>query len=253
MSKPLESVSEEQNGNRESLPYDSIFRPVHSGNAFEETVERLAQAVKLGVVAPGSKLPSERELVTLLQVSRSTLREAIRVLEQSGYLRAHRGRSGGTFVIERQVKSSAADARQLAQQMGDALLDTLDFRWAVEPATAELAAVRATPADVERLKTLLEATLTVPRSAYRQSNSRFHLAIAEITGSQSLVTAVVGIQMRLCDLLAAIPLLEKNLRHSNRQHEAIVNAIAHRDGKCARTVMEEHIMGTANLLRGFLG
>ena len=75
-----------------------FFRPVHWQSAFEETVERLSQAIKLGAVVVGEQLPSERELVSKLEVSRTTLREAIRALQQEGILRTQRGRSGGTFV-----------------------------------------------------------------------------------------------------------------------------------------------------------
>jgi len=237
----------------ESGPYDLIFRPVHPTNAFEETIERLAQAIKLGVVPPGSRLPSERELVTHFQISRATLREAIRALELAGYLEAQRGRSGGTFVVYRTSEASEADARRLLQEMGDHLPDVLDFRWAIEPATAELAAQRAQPADIEWLYSLLEEIRSIPRLEYRRVDARFHLAIAELTGSRSLITAVTDIHMQLNDLLAAFPLLDASLRHSNQQHEQIVRSIAAHDGKRTSAEMEEHIMATANLLRGFLG
>jgi DNA-binding FadR family transcriptional regulator len=252
--KQVESVSAERPAmrQRESTPDDVIFRPVHSTNAFEETIERLAQAIKLGVVPPGSRLPSERELVVRFQISRATLREAIRALELAGYLEAQRGRSGGTFVVYRTAEASEANARRLIDEMGDSLPDVLDFRWAIEPATAELAALRAKPADVKWLNTFLEEMLTLPRSEYRRIDARFHLAIAELTGSRSLITAVTDIHMQLNDLLAAFPLLDASLRHSNQQHEKIVRAIAAGDGKRTRAEMEEHVMATANLLRGFL-
>src|SRR5258707_4261516 len=76
-----------------------VWRPVRGGNAFEITVARLAQAIKLGLVAEGERLPSERDLAERLQVSRVTLREAIRALREAGYLESRRGRTGGTFVL----------------------------------------------------------------------------------------------------------------------------------------------------------
>ncbi|MFC7716342.1 FadR/GntR family transcriptional regulator [Nonomuraea recticatena] len=76
-----------------------MLRPVRAGNAFEETVERLLQAIKLGMVAQGEKLPPERELAVQLGISRVTLREAIRALQEAGYLDVRRGRYGGAFVI----------------------------------------------------------------------------------------------------------------------------------------------------------
>src|SRR5438067_1810851 len=77
---------------------EALFRPVRAGNAFEETVERLLQAIRLGVVGTGERLPSERELADRLGVSRVTLREAIRALADAGYVESRRGRYGGTFV-----------------------------------------------------------------------------------------------------------------------------------------------------------
>jgi GntR family transcriptional repressor for pyruvate dehydrogenase complex len=256
LTKQAEPVSTERPARRtrESTPYDVIFRPIHSVNAFEETIERLAQAIKLGVVPPGSKLPPERELVTQFHISRATLREAIRALELAGYLQARRGRGGGTFVIyHTSSEASEAVARRLIEEMGDYLPDILDFRWAIEPATAELAAQRARPAAAQWLCSLQDEILAQPRSEYRRLDSRFHLAIAELTGSRSLITAVTDIHMQLNDLLTAFPLLDASLRHSNQQHEKIVRAIATGDSRIARAEMEEHIMATANLLRGFLG
>jgi DNA-binding GntR family transcriptional regulator len=81
---------------------------------------------------------------------------------------------------------------------------------------------------------------------------RLHLAIAEVTGSASLTAAVADVRMRLNELLDAIPLIERNIVHSNEQHVLIVNAILDGDADAARSAMTEHLSGTAALLRGFL-
>ena len=87
-----------------------LFRPVRGGNAFEETVHRLLQTVRLGLVAPGEKLPAERELAAMLAVSRDTLRDAIASLSEAGYLVSRRGRYGGTFVnVELPAHTPAVD------------------------------------------------------------------------------------------------------------------------------------------------
>ena len=78
---------------------EAVFQPVRPPTTFEETVERLGTAIRLGLLAPGSRLPPERELAAELRISRSTLREAITTLTQSGHLLAQRGRGGGTFVV----------------------------------------------------------------------------------------------------------------------------------------------------------
>ena len=93
---------------------EAVFRPVRAGNPFEETVERLLQAIKLGVVGPGERLPAERDLAARLNVSRVTLREAIKALTDSGYVESRRGRYGGTFVNERDRKSTRLNSSHLA-------------------------------------------------------------------------------------------------------------------------------------------
>src|SRR5581483_9862673 len=94
----------------------ALWRPVRGGNAFEITVARLVQAIKLGMVIDGDRLPPERELAERLQVSRVTLREAIAALRDAGYLESRRGRSGGTFVVYRAAhQSERSDPATLAR------------------------------------------------------------------------------------------------------------------------------------------
>ncbi|MDQ4038248.1 MAG: winged helix-turn-helix domain-containing protein, partial [Actinomycetota bacterium] len=78
-----------------------VFRPIRTSQTFEETVERLLQAAKLGVINPGERLPSERELAASLGVARETLREALRSLVDAGVFESVRGRGGGTFMRRR--------------------------------------------------------------------------------------------------------------------------------------------------------
>ena len=77
-----------------------VFAPVRSQTAFEETVDRLGTAIKLGLLPPGTRLPAERELCERLGIARSTLRQALVALGQSGHVHAIRGRGGGTFVAD---------------------------------------------------------------------------------------------------------------------------------------------------------
>src|SRR5437868_4187274 len=232
----------------------SLLRPVRAGNAFEETVERLLQAIKLGAVEPGGKLPPERELAVLLGISRVTLREAIRALQDSGFVDVRRGRYGGAFVIYSPRPPAAADLRQVVAEMGpDDLADALTFRMAVECGAAQVLASRTL--DQEE-RDLLSRRLTEMNEAapgdYRRLDTAFHLAIAELTGSPLLVAACADARLRVTDLLNAIPMLQTNIEHSAEQHGAIVSAILAADPEAARRAVAEHLEGTAALLRGFL-
>ncbi|MGZ0148481.1 FadR/GntR family transcriptional regulator [Kribbella sp. WER1] len=232
---------------------DAVFRPVRAGNPFEETVERLLQAIKLGVVVPGDRLPPERELAARLNVSRVTLREAIHALTEAGYVESRRGRYGGTFVNEQLPKPRRTPAKRLARDLGDGLEDALTLRLVLETGAAEAAASRAlSTAERDHLQRCLADNAAASLTDYRRLDSRLHLAIAEVTGSPSLTSAMADVRMRLNELLDAIPLLERNIQHSNEQHAAIVGAILGADPEAARRAMQEHLQGTAVLLHGFL-
>lgn len=244
-----------------SIAQDAVFRPVRGGNAFEETVERLLQAIKLGVVTYGERLPTERALSARLKVSRVTLREAIRSLQQAGYVESRRGRTGGTFVTYRPAdrpvtgEVSATDATVVgAAQHGPALADILTLREVLEVGAAEMAA-RRRPAAAERdlLGQRLADVEGAAPAEFRQMDSRLHLAIAELSGSTALASMVADVRMRINALLDAMPLLSPNLDHSVMQHRAMVAAILAGDEVAARTTTREHLDGTAALLRGFFG
>src|SRR5690242_4351934 len=106
---------------------ETVFKPVRPPTAFEETVERLGTAIRLGLLPPGSKLPAERNLAVRLRISRSTLRQALTTLVQSGHLVSVRGRTGGTFVAERPPL-----AEQDGKPLGDDAWAVLDYRVAIE-------------------------------------------------------------------------------------------------------------------------
>lgn len=231
----------------------AVLRPVRAGNAFEETVERLLQVIKLRVVDHGERLPPERELAPLLGVSRVTLREAIRVLQQEGYVESRRGRTGGTFVIYKPPKPRKGDLAKVAASHGEALNDALIYRMAVETGAAvQLASITLTDAQETSLLEALEAVNAAALADYRRLDVRFHLTIAELTGSPLLAGACADARMRVTDLLNAIPVLQPNIDHAATQHAAVVDAILSNDPAAARLAMCEHLEGTGALLRGFL-
>lgn len=238
----------------ESARLMTVLRPVRAGNAFEETVERLLQAIKLGVVPPGGKLPPERELAVRLGISRVTLREAIRALSDAGYLDVRRGRYGGAFVTYRPPEPDAGTARQAVNAMGPGeLADALTFRLAVESGAAQvLAASELDAAKRELLLRRLDELNAAGLDDYRRLDTAFHLSIAELTGSGLLAAACADARSRVSDLLNAIPMLQVNLDHAAVQHRAIVDAILAGDPEAAGRAVAEHLEGTAALLRGFL-
>ena len=241
-----------------------LLRPVREGNAFEETVERLLTVIKLGIVGPGERFPPERDLAVQLGISRLTLRDAIRELQQAGYVESRRGRSGGTFVTGAPPAPDRAELRRLAREDGEKLADALTFRLAVETGSADALAqlMARSPAaelgdgQVAGSRQMLAARLAEVNGAspqdYRRLDTLFHLSIAELTGSSLLTAACTEARMRLNALLNAIPVLQRNIDHTAGQHTAIVTAILAGDAEQARRAVAEHLNGTGALLRGFL-
>ena len=228
-----------------------LFRPVRGGNAFEDTVARLLQTIRLGIVEPGGALPPERELATRFSVSRDTVREAIKSLSEAGYLVSRRGRYGGTFVSDPLPEREVPDAAPPTQAEID---DVLGLRDILEVGAARAAAARELgAADRELLWMRLREVSTAEVDDYRRVDSRLHLTIAELAGSPSLVPLLADNRTHVNELLDGIPLLARNIAHSNEQHEAIVVAILTGSPDRAGDAMSEHLAGSAALLRAFLG
>jgi len=230
---------------------EATFAPVRSQTAFEETLERLGTAIKLGLLRPGERLPAERELCAMMGISRSTLRQALTALVQSGHLRAVRGRGGGTFVAE-SPPAVEAPSRAVAERWRD----VCDQRLAVEVGIAYLAAERAGGRDevlepldaiVARLDDLLDDF-----PAYRQADVRLHIGLAELTGCPQLVVAATESQGAMTDLIANIAHPPAVLAVSNGQHARLLLAIRRREAPRAMQVMAEHLRATEHVLAGLL-
>ena len=234
---------------------EAVLRPVRGHHAFEACVEQLAASIRLGVYPLGSTLPPERDLATRLNVSRATLREAMAALRQAGLVETTRGRGGGTVVTLKLRSPSARAAARTSAARRQEWLDALDFRRIVEPGAAHLAArVHLTEAARDQLEHAHRAVAAARKPGHhRQADSRFHLTVAALTGSPRVIEAVTSVQAVLHEMLLAIPVLEANIAHSDRQHAALVRAILAGKAERARTVMEEHCDDTAALLRGLVG
>ena len=231
----------------------AVLQPVRGHHAFEACVEQLATAIRLGVYPHGTQLPAERELAEQLGVSRATLREAIAALRAAGLVETTRGRGGGTMIRQRPARRRAAARAAIKGRHAD-LLDSLEFRRVVEPGAAALAAQQELD---EQTRALLEESLAAVTAAssgpeHRQCDSRLHLAVAAASASPRLMAAVTQVQAELDEMLHAIPVLDANIAHSDRQHARIVRAVLAGQPSRARRAMEDHCDDTAALLRGLL-
>jgi DNA-binding FadR family transcriptional regulator len=225
-----------------------VFQPVRPATTFEETVERLGTAIRIGLLQPGSRLPAERDLADQLGISRSTLRQALTTLTQTGHLVSARGRRGGTFVAERPPLAEG-DGKPLSEEAWA----ILDYRVAVETGATVLAVERAEADDIDQLSALVSSMAEADRfDEYRRADIRLHIGIAEAARSPRLIQAMTGVQGQMSDLIALIPHPEQVLTHSNTQHERLVKLLRRGDVASAVKLVREHIRGTEHILAGLI-
>ncbi len=226
----------------------AVFKPVHAPTTFEETVERLGTAIRTGLLTAGSKLPPERQLAGELRISRSTLRQALTTLVQSGHLVAIRGRSGGTFVAERPPLSEREE-----DPLGRDAWDVLDHRVAIEVGAAILASERAREQELRALDRLVERMADCDDfEDYRRGDIRFHIGVAEAARSPLLVTEMTEVQGQMSDLIALIAHPEEVLTRSNAQHGELVAHLRAGAAGAAVEVARSHIRGTEHILAGLI-
>jgi GntR family transcriptional regulator, transcriptional repressor for pyruvate dehydrogenase complex len=225
----------------------AVFDPVQAATTFEETVERLGTGIRLGLLPSGSQLPPERELAEQMGISRSTLRQALTALTESGHLLAVRGRGGGWFVaapppLPQAEHVELEDWREL-----------LDYRVAVEAGAVVLAAERAKPADLARLAGHIETMRDVHDfTVFRQADVFFHLGLAEASGSSRLVAAMTEVQGAMSELIGHIAHPPQVLEQSNAQHAKLLALLERRDAGRAARLVREHLRGTERVLAGLM-
>ena len=233
-----------------SAATQAIFEPVTTATTFEETVERLGTAIRVGLLAPGSKLPAERDLAAQLCISRSTLRQALTTLVQSGHLTSRRGRGGGTFVSEDPPLAAFLGAEAV---LGADARAVLDERVAVEAGAVILACERAEKEDIAKLSELVERmAFAEDFDLYRRADMQFHIGVAEAARSPKLVTVMTDVQGQMSALIARIAHPEQVLTRSNEQHGRLVGLLDKGQAPRAVKLIRQHIEGTEHILAGLM-
>lgn len=205
---------------------------------YEKVVEKLKESISRGDILPGDPLPSERQLMDDFGVSRSSLREAFRVMELLGLIESVPGK--GRFV--RYPKSSAEDAKNIRLE-DSAVLELMEARRILDPAIAAESAMRATSSDLTKLLRVLTSTekkLGQPNMR-AQADFDFHIALAEATHN----FVFVNITRMNFDLIMATHDKIYNLLEDKdaflREHRSMYEAILDHDVELARDMASKHI------------
>jgi len=226
------------------------FGPLRLRNAGEQVADRLITAVALGEFVEGQRLPPERDLATMLRVSRTTVREAIAQLAAAGQVEVRRGRHGGAYVRAGMGPEADAAIRRTLTAGWPQLEQLLDLRALVEPLIARTAAQRRRPADVTRIRAALEAYREAPdRAASSAADGRFHATVAEATHNPYLVAMSDRIRQAVSLGFRAEPYTPAIRQRAIREHGELARAVI--EGRPARAsdVARTHFSITEEVLR----
>jgi DNA-binding FadR family transcriptional regulator len=218
-----------------------MFTPVRTRRSFEEALDQIAERITAGDLEVGDRLPPEREMAAQLDISRPTLREALKVLSQAGIIEV-RSRSGGTVVrsdvIPREVIVGRSDG--VVQEIGD----VLEVRRVIETNIALIASSRASKHDFEAIR----ATIELQRAAsphdvayHLQLDERFHLLMARATGNPMFAGLVRSIFARLAIARDMTPRAAGDAALEVDIHARTLSALESRDPARIEAAMDEHM------------
>jgi DNA-binding FadR family transcriptional regulator len=232
----------------------SPFRPVAQRRAFEDVIVQVEEAIAAGRLRPGDRLPPERELAAQLQVSRASVREAMRVLEAFGVIVPRRGRGAdaGSVVTAAGQNGLAGLLRIYSLLNNVPLGDLVDLRVAVETMTAREAAERRQGARLAELAAGM--TAVTDRGAFLQLDTDFHVELARASGNALAPLLMEALRETIArKMRAAFDAVEDWDATRERiaaDHAAIASAIEAGDSERAASTVEEHIRGFYRLLHG---
>ncbi|KAA3630372.1 MAG: GntR family transcriptional regulator [Proteobacteria bacterium] len=223
------------------------LKPIKPSKISDAISEQLKELIRNGALKPGDRLPSERELVEQLGVSRPSVREALLKLEAKGLVTSRQG--GGTFVSDVLAPSIVNPLADLMRDNPEAVSDVLECRHGLEELAASYAALRATASDREiiheKFRALAEASESRDLERSATADSEFHMAIAEASHN----FALIHITRSLFDLLSTQMLSNwehlltnpESCEQIHDQHQYIFEAIISGDPDMARNAAHTHL------------
>ncbi|BBX44741.1 FadR/GntR family transcriptional regulator [Mycobacterium cookii] len=236
----------ETNGGTSSAPTRStlLLKPVDVPKASDVLARELRERILSGELPEGTALPAERELVKQTQMSRATVREALRILEVQNLVRVRAGRAGGAFVQRPTTTSMASSVSMLIRGQRIKLADLMETREALEPFCAELAARKRTDEDLAVLDRANNdiADLDSDLSAFLQANLDWHVGVAMASHNELLIGFMTALSQAIYAGTENAAFVDENVRTvTARAHKSITNAIRSGDAEAAARRMRRHV------------
>ena len=226
-----------------------MFKAAKQTRIFQDVVDQIQETILAGKLMPGEMLPSERELKAMLQVSRGTLREALRVLEQKGLIEIKLGVGGGAVVQDISYDQINESLALLIRYQKVSLQHLTEFRVGVEGRVSALAAERATPADIIRLKALLEQARRFAekgrdfQKGFVGVDKQIHLSLAQITGNPVYLSLHHTVHDNIDQYYEAFLVMNKREMEENLKDLGdIIDAVERKQADEARLLAEAHVL-----------
>lgn len=221
-----------------SSRHATLIQPVEPAAAYELVVAQIRRAIHIGKYIPGDKLPAERLLAQQLGVSRTTVREAIRVLEGEGYIESRRGAGGGIVILHQ--GQTEERMKPIVKERLPEFEELLDFRVTIEGAAAALAAQRRTKQDLATLTRAFEIMEQDEGSArFRAADSAFHLGIADAARNRFMRKAIEDARAAMWMPIDSV--ITRVLPSAHAHHRQILDAIRANNPRAAERAVAAHI------------
>jgi len=219
------------------------FKPIKQSRVSEEVAEQLKQSILSGHFKAGDKLPSERDLAEEFQVSRVAIREALRALENSGFIVTRQGATGGTYVTELTFEYLVNAFLDLFLADKISIPELHHVRLLIEPEVARLAASNITPEYTQQLKEALdiEELPIASLSVDVDRKQRVHFIFAEMCGNrffEALMKSLLGLTKKVVEAVNPDP----DYVHPKGMHRSVVDAVIAGNPDAAAGVMRKHTL-----------
>lgn len=233
------------------LVRQAVYAPLNVRGRVEVVLRRLTDAIALGMLPDGERLPSEAELAETLGVSPMSVREALSSLRERGLVETRRGRNGGSFVRGAGMDPEGRRASRLSRLSQDELREFGDYYACISGTIGRLAAERSLPDDLRPLAEVVDEMAGVRDTAsHSRLEARFHLELARFSQSVRLTYEEISLQGDLGMLLWAGGASTDKFKRIAHVHREIYEAILQGDGDAARTLCAEHVLAAVAALEG---
>jgi DNA-binding FadR family transcriptional regulator len=234
-----------------------MFTKVRPVRAFESIIEQVEAAILSGELVSGDRLPPERELQGLLDVSRNTLRESLRVLEQKGLIEVRKGQRGGVFVKPLNAAPMAESLRLFIQSRRIRMEQISEFRQDLEGLVARRAALKGDPHQLREVERWLRIAGELAQAgvaqwdAFMQADREVHLALAAMAGNplHHYFLETVHTQLHRFHIRSYLPHDEETIRRTLSELRDIVRAVADGEAERAEMLARAHVRRATQIMQ----